>query len=555
MKKPKQSVPKPPEAKTKSNVDTPLWVSALRDKITLWASVGIITLLTFILRWRLLDIPLERDEGGFAYMGYTWINGTPLFSDYVDVKPPLLYILYGVFQFLFGENPYGIHLGLLLFNLGFSITFFLYLKKNFNVFVGFFAAISFVLLSSMPNVFGFAAHATQLLVFPAIGGIWLNHRGLKENKLWLIALGGFLLGLAFLVKQQGLGFMLLGGFYLTFYTLYPKLEWKNWLIKGATLTGAAVLPYILCLIWFSITGNFHHFWYWTYTWPSQFAASQTGNMEIFQMMFNMVTRNVEWLWYLGLAGIVLVWFDQFKIQEKVFTLLLFVTGFLALSIGFHYYPHYFVVLLPAICLGFALSLHSVVNLADRFNFSKTISYSVMSLIALFVLFKAYKPAKDYYFKTDKTTILRNVYGTNPFAEAYVFGNRIEKMSNKGDSILVLGSEPEILFYAKLPSIVEHVHYYQLVDGGTQNDSLQTALIQKAERIMPRFVVFSRIGYSWLNNDPEGKLFKWINPFLGENYQLKGVASIQQGVATQYFWDEEVNKANFENESLLLFERK
>ena len=63
--------------------------------VSTYLPVIVFALVTFVLRWRLLDIPLERDEGGFAYMGYTWLNGTPLFSDYVDVKPPMIYILYG----------------------------------------------------------------------------------------------------------------------------------------------------------------------------------------------------------------------------------------------------------------------------------------------------------------------------------------------------------------------------------------------------------------------------------------------------------------------------
>lgn len=181
------------------------------------------------------SIPFERDEGGFAYMGYTWLEGTSLFTDYVDVKPPLIYILYGIFSKLFGADPSGIHTGLMLFNLGFPLPFSIS-EKYYHSGIALLASVSFVLLSSMSNVFGFAAHATQLLIWPAIGGLWLTRQGLEQEKLLKIALGGFLLGIAFLIKQQALGFMLLAGIFLSFITLYPKPRWVFWLKTGATLT-------------------------------------------------------------------------------------------------------------------------------------------------------------------------------------------------------------------------------------------------------------------------------------------------------------------------------
>ncbi|MBK8622648.1 MAG: glycosyltransferase family 39 protein [Saprospiraceae bacterium] len=457
----------------------------LKGKFFLWFSVGLISVFAIILRSRLLDIPFERDEGGFAYMGYSWIHGTPLFTDYVDVKPPIIYILYGIFAFLFGEDPSGIHTGLLLFNLFFAITFFWFLRKYYNGGIALLAAISFVLLSSTSNVFGFAAHATQLLVWPAIAGIWLSREAVDQGNMKKMALAGVFLGIAFLVKQQALGFMLLAGFMVSFVALYPKPRWIYWLKSGAILTFFAVLPYLVCLAWFGATGALHNFWYWTYVWPSQFAATQTGNMEIFTMMYNMVSRDIEGVWYLGLAGVILIWFSKMSVHEKVFPVLLTIFGFLSLSIGFHYYPHYFVVFLPAICLGFGLSMYTLGYWIHKIGISKNGAFGMVTILAMIPLFMAFSPLKNYYFSEKKQNILRRVYGTNPFQESYIMGTKIQKMSKPGDSILVLGSEPQILFYSKLPSVSEHMHYYQLVDGGSQNDSLQNVLIEKTEKSKPR----------------------------------------------------------------------
>jgi 4-amino-4-deoxy-L-arabinose transferase-like glycosyltransferase len=520
-----------------------------------YVPVLLFALVTYILRWRLLDIPLERDEGGFAYMGYSWIKGTPLFSDYVDVKPPLVYILYGVFESIFGATSKGIHTGLFIFNLGFTITFYFYIKQKFSFGTAMISSLVFILLSSLPNVFGFAAHATQLLLWPTIGGIWLLDYSLKQTKIFWLIPAGILLGIAFLIKQQAIGFMLFAGFYLTYIILIQEKNWKKWLVSGFILTFSAVLPYILCILWFYASGRLNNFWYWTYTWPSQFAATQTGNTEIFNMMYGMVTRNIENFWYLGLVGVILSFFDKWPMENKVFAVLLTLFGFAALSVGFHYYPHYFVLLLPAISLGVGLAFHFVYSKLNLVTQNTMLTYPVFTVVFFMMFYTHYKPQKDYFTKTKKEDIVRNVYGTNPFQESYVVGNKIKSMSKQGDSILVLGSEPQLLFYSQLPSISQHMHYYQLVDGGSQNDSLQTELITKVEKSKPQYLVFVRNGFSWLVKDPKNKLFQWIDKLI-PNYNLKGFVNTYPDKTSEYFWDAEATQDKIgSGDVIFLFELK
>ena len=139
--------------KQQENVSDPIFPGLIQHKFFTWFSVILIMAMTWILRGRLLDIPFERDEGGFAYMGYSWIHGTPLFTDYVDVKPPLIYILYSIFGWLFGENPQGVHTGLLLFNLGFSLTFFLFSFSPLSSFQSFPQIFLFFSLSLSHSLF------------------------------------------------------------------------------------------------------------------------------------------------------------------------------------------------------------------------------------------------------------------------------------------------------------------------------------------------------------------------------------------------------------------
>ena len=67
-------------------------------------------------RIRLLHVPLERDEGEYAYMGQLLLGGTPPYANAYSMKLPGVSAVYALFMTLFGQTPFGIHLGLLVVN-------------------------------------------------------------------------------------------------------------------------------------------------------------------------------------------------------------------------------------------------------------------------------------------------------------------------------------------------------------------------------------------------------------------------------------------------------
>src|SRR5580704_16239398 len=81
-----------------------------------WAALAIVLLAAAALRWRLLDVPLERDEGEFAYMAQQWLRGVPPYVSGYAMKMPGIYAVYALIFAVFGETSRGIHLGLLVAN-------------------------------------------------------------------------------------------------------------------------------------------------------------------------------------------------------------------------------------------------------------------------------------------------------------------------------------------------------------------------------------------------------------------------------------------------------
>src|SRR5580692_10211323 len=83
-----------------------------------WIIMAVAVLLVVVVRIRLLGIPLERDEGEYAYMGQLMLEGIPPYKLAYNMKLPGTYAAYAAMMAVFGQTTAGIHFGFLLVNLG-----------------------------------------------------------------------------------------------------------------------------------------------------------------------------------------------------------------------------------------------------------------------------------------------------------------------------------------------------------------------------------------------------------------------------------------------------
>ena len=81
-----------------------------------WIIVVLAILLTVVVRVRLRDMPLERDEGEYAYAGQLMLDGVPPYKEAFNMKLPGTYVAYAMSMAVFGKTSTGVHLGLAVVN-------------------------------------------------------------------------------------------------------------------------------------------------------------------------------------------------------------------------------------------------------------------------------------------------------------------------------------------------------------------------------------------------------------------------------------------------------
>jgi 4-amino-4-deoxy-L-arabinose transferase-like glycosyltransferase len=217
-------------------------------------------LLAFAIRLHRLDMPLERDEGEYAYAGQLILEGVPPYAEVDNVKLPGTYYAYALLLSLFGRSAAGIHLGLAIWTTASALALFFVGRSLFGPLAGASAAAALALLGVSEAVLGLAAHATHFVVLPtAIGCLLLLRRGPPRGRAALAA--GVALGLAFLMKQQAVPLVAFGAAFVVWRGRAggPR-RWIGGLCAYAT---GAALPYLVFCLYAWRKGVFESFWFWT----------------------------------------------------------------------------------------------------------------------------------------------------------------------------------------------------------------------------------------------------------------------------------------------------
>lgn len=514
-----------------------------------WISLAIVLLFVVAVRVRLLDIPLERDEGEYAYMGQLILQGVPPYTLAYSMKLPGTALMYALSMALFGQTMQGVHLGLLLVNCASIVLVFLLGRRLFGGIAGVVAAVSYAVLSLNHSALGFAAHATHFVVLMALGGALVLLAALERNRAVLFFSAGALFGLSFVMKQPGFFFVLFGALYLVWHqaTRRPPVTGTRQFRNLAFYAGGALLPLSLVVAWCGLSGSIDRFWFWTVTYMREYGTmvSWTGALSKFTTGVAMLVDGFTLLWCLVAVGLLASFWDVEKKEECSFLLLFSACAFLAFCPGFYFRHHYFITFLPAAALAAGYGVDRIWRAGQAFIQVPQLRFAGIVLFTLALILGLYSE-RTYFFEDPPAALSRRFYSYNPFIESVEIAKFIRSNSNDRDTIAVFGSEPQIHFYANRRSATGHIYMYGMMEDHPYNLSMQKEMIREVEAARPRFIVFTPISGSWLSTPRSDRtLITWLSDYQNKHYSLVGVTDILSDSETVYKWHDEARAYTFQ----------
>jgi hypothetical protein len=530
---------------------------SLQHAYRAYALLALVMLLTCAIRFHLRNIPLERDEGEYAYSGQLMLQGVPPYKLAYNMKLPGTYAAYALIMAVFGQTTEGIRMGVLVVNLASIFLVFLLGRRFGGPITGVMAAASYALLSVSPKVLGFCGHATHFVVLAALGGILLLLKAIEQDRKFLFFCSGVLLGIGYVMKQPGAIFVLFGALYFLRTQYRQGIKWRALAEPLGFYSVGAAIPFLITCLLLWRAGVFSTFWFWTVSYASQYASNNglTLGTLYFYLIFSKILTSELGIWIIAGLGIIAVCLDRRSTQRSQFLLGFLVFSFLAVCPTLAFRPHYFILMLPVISILAGVGVSVAASRLKAVTEKRSLQYAPYLLFVLALVASFYKQ-RDFFLETDPDAACRSVYLSEPFPEAVPIADYIRQHTPQNSTIAVLGSEPEIYFYAHRRSATGYIYTYGLMENQKYALKMQEQMITEIEAARPQTLVFVNLYTSWdPNRNTKELIYEWARRYIQEHYEITGVVDIPM-TKTNYRWGDDAKNYNPKPyHAILVFTRK
>jgi 4-amino-4-deoxy-L-arabinose transferase-like glycosyltransferase len=490
-------------------------------------------LVVCIVRVRLADAPLERDEGEYAYAAQSILTGVDPSECVYSMKLPGAYYVYALAMAVLGETPRAIRLALLVTSLATAGGVYALGRRWMDRPAGLVAAAVFLLFTADRWTMGSFAHATQFAALPAVAGMLAAQSPAR----WGPALAGLLLGAAVLIKQHAGCFVPLGLLLAAAApagSIVPSRARQRALVFSAGVALALVSAALLLVT----QGSFGRMWLWLVQYAVEYISvnSPADALEILAIRWPTISQAAWPFWLLAGGGLIAIWLHPWPRASRQALTGLGLASALSVVPGFYFRPHYFILAAPAVALLGAAAISSVVRIVARRQPTAAVAWALV--LAAGVTASYVVREREYLFRMTPRDLIRAVYGGNPFLEAVPIAAYIAAHTTPADRIAVLGSEPEIYFYAARRAATGYVYMYPLVEPQRFASRMQDEAIRDIESARPLYVVHVGIGSSWgVWPGADRRLLAWIPTFLARCYDQIGVVDIVTVNESVVVWDD------------------
>jgi Dolichyl-phosphate-mannose-protein mannosyltransferase len=489
-----------------------------------WWPAAIVVLIiaaASLIRYRLVDLPLERDEGEYAYLGQLILRGEVPYQAAANMKLPGIYYAYAAVLWLFGESAAGIRRGLMVVNGAAIGLVFVLGRRLLDVPAALMAAASYAVLSLSVAVLGFTANSEHFVLVPVLlGAVRLADTRPGARRPLAVLATGVCFGLGFVTKQHAVAFLLFGGLFL--------LSGRR--TRDALLfTVGALVPYGITCALMGYAGAFEPFWFWTVTYAREYVSFiplAVGLAELGLVLRRLVDSSAT-LWGLAAAGLGTLWWTVPSPTTRRFLLLFTACSALAVTPGLRFFEHYFMFVAPAASLLAGAAIGTIPRFA---------SGAVAALVAVAALISCLWQDRAILFELPPLAVARAAFGENPFPEIVEIARWLQERTDPNERIGVIGSEPQLYFYANRRSATGAMYLYPLMEPQPFALAMQETMIAEFERAQPRYLVVVNVSTSWSRRpDSHPRLQQWAEATINDQYDMVGLAEIRRTEPTRYRW--------------------
>ncbi len=490
-----------------------------------YAALVVVVVVFSLIRIHLRTVPLERDEGEYAYSGQLMLQGIPPYQLAYNMKLPGTYAAYAVLMAAFGQTTEGIRIGMLVVLLCNTVLIFLLTRRLFGLLAATVAVGTYTLLVNRLPTMSLDGHATHFIVLTALAGIFLLLSAIDTQKKTTLFLSGACFGLAFLMKQHGILFAVFAGL------LWMWTEWRhsaNWrkMAEGVgILAGGVVVPFLLTCAYIWRAGVFSQFWFWTISYAAEYEKllKPSEGMKLLNLVLPWVPRPTVF-WLMAAFGITALFWNHRARKHRAFILSFAIFSTLAVIPGLYFRPHYFLVMLPAVAILAGIGISAAHDYLEEHRFSKAIIWIPVAFFVISYCSALYGQRK-YLVEMSPDAVNRAMHSGHGFPEAVVVADYVKSHTSDQDRVAIFGSEPEIYFYSGRHSATGYIYMYPLLEEQKFAVHMQNEMMREVETSKPKLLVVhdNQLTWGWLRewdaNDPKMKIFNWMREYLNSNYDL------------------------------------
>lgn len=481
---------------------------------------------TYLVRLPYLEVPLERDEGEYAYIAWRMEHGEIPYRDVFNQKAPGTFVVYWLTFAVLGKSARAIHLAGGAFVALEVILLYMLACRFVKRPIAIGAAMLCAWLIAGPTLQGCTSNTETFGVPFIVLAVLLSVRARQRDCWWEFLLAGMSVGIGSLMKQPILFF---GAVPLAL-SLWPgetSNEKRFSILRPLSVGMGIVLVWLPVLVFYVAHSSLTEMIYWVWTHNLQYAGNTTPARTAMRLKQQFVRLYFSYWFLFVLAVVGLVT----RIRRRANVTLLFVV-WVAASIlavgGGHIYRHYFLMAVPVVLILAAVGFQYLWDLLGRLGSGRMIVRTGLILLAL--TFPVVDNVPDAVLATrDIHALSHKIYHVHIFSVSPMVGSWVKQMTRPDETIYVFGTEPQILFYAQRRHCTNHILTDPLFGPYERSQEFQEQVKQDILRHRPPVVVEVKLGSSVLMRTTEAPLFKFIRPFLGAEYvEVAGVELLAPG---------------------------